>query len=287
MNKGNAALLSIVSNTFLIIFKLIAGLLIGSISVLSEAIHSSMDLLASIIAYFSIKKASQLEDEEHPFGHGKFENVSGLIEALLIFFAAAIIIFEAIKRILTGGNIENVGPGLLVMFVSAAVNFIISMRLLKISKETHSIALETDAMHLLTDVYTALGVFIGLVLVKITGLTILDPVFAILVAALIIKTSIQLVKKSMKDLVDSSLCSDDLNQIITIMQNHQEIQGYHKLRTRECGEKKEIDIHINIEGDYSLIEVHNICNGVENDIQSIFPGSYVLIHAEPVIKRYN
>ena len=287
MNKGNAALLSIVSNTLLIIFKLIAGLLIGSISVLSEAIHSSMDLLASIIAYFSIKKASKDEDEEHPFGHGKFENVSGLIEAILILFAGGIIIFEAIKRIIAGGNIENVGPGLFVMFVSAAVNLVISLRLLKISKETHSIALETDAMHLLTDVYTALGVFIGLLLVQITGLNILDPVFAILVAGLIIKTAIELIRKSMKDLVDSSLCSDDLNQIKIIMQSHEEIQGYHKLRTRESGEKKEIDIHINIEGDYSLIEVHDICNSVESDIQSVFPGAYVLIHAEPVIKQYN
>lgn len=282
MNKSNAALLSIVSNTSLIVFKLIAGILIGSISVLSEAIHSSMDLLASIIAYFSIKKASQEEDEEHPFGHGKFENVSGLVEAILIFFAAVIIIFEATKRIILGGTIENVGPGLLVMLVSAAVNLIISLRLLKISKETHSIALETDAMHLLTDVYTALGVFIGLVLVKITGLNILDPVFAILVAILIIKTSIQLIKKSMKDLVDSSLCIDELDEIKAIVQSHQEIQGYHRLRTRESGETKEIDIHINVEGNYSLIEVHNICNSLESEIKFIFPGSYVLIHAEPI-----
>jgi len=284
MNKNNAALLSIVSNTSLIIFKLIAGILIGSISVISEAIHSSMDLLASIIAYFSIKKASEAEDEEHPFGHGKFENVSGLIEAILIFFAAGIIIFEAIKRLVLGGNIDSVGPGLLVMFVSAAVNFIISIVLLKIAKETHSIALETDAMHLLTDVYTALGVFIGLLLVKITGLNILDPIFAIIVAILIIKTSIDLIRKSMIDLVDSSLSEEELTEIKAIVLSHSEIQGYHRLRTRKSGPTKEIDVHINILEDYSLLEAHNICNNIEDEIKEVFPSSYVLIHAEPIKK---
>ncbi len=284
MNKVNAALLSIISNTTLIIFKLIAGLMIGSISVLSEAIHSSMDLLASIIAYFSIKKASEAEDEEHPFGHGKFENVSGLIEALLILFAAGIIIFEAVKRIVFGGSIDAVGPGLLVMAISAAVNLFISLALLKISRETKSIALETDAMHLLTDVFTALGVFAGLLVVKLTGLTIFDPIFAIVVAIMIIKTSIELVLKSTRDLVDSSLNSEDVDKIKDIVLSHQEVQGCHRLRTRRCGHTEEIDVHVDMVEDYSLIQAHDVCNEIEYEIKQVYPKSYVLIHAEPVKK---
>ncbi|MGE5628995.1 MAG: cation diffusion facilitator family transporter [Solirubrobacterales bacterium] len=282
MNKQNAALLSIVSNSLLIIFKLVAGILIGSISVISEAIHSSMDLLASLIAYFSIKKAAEAEDDEHPFGHGKFENISGLIESILIFFAGAIIIFEAIKRIIMGGVIDNVVPGLIVMLISALVNTLISLKLLKISKETKSIALETDAMHLLTDVYTALGVFGGLFLVKITGFQILDPLSAIIVAVMIIKTSLELIERSSRDLVDRSLSPEDVEKIKVLVLGHKEIQGCHRLRTRKSGHREEIDVHIDFMEDYSLLRVHNICDEIENEIKKLFPQSYVLIHAEPI-----
>lgn len=285
MNKQNAALLSIVSNSVLIIFKLIAGILIGSLSVISEAIHSSMDLLASLIAYFSIKKAAEEEDDEHPFGHGKFENISGLIESILIFFAGAIIVFEASKRIMIGGTIENVLPGLIVMVISAGINTIISLKILKISKETKSIALETDAMHLLTDVYTALGVFAGLLLVKVTGFQILDPISAIVVAVMIMKTSLGLMERSTRDLVDRSLAHEDVKKIEELVISHNEILGFHRLRTRKCGHREEIDVHVDFMEDYSLLQVHNICDEIEAEIKEVFPESYVLIHAEPIKKK--
>lgn len=284
MNKEKAALLSIVSNSTLVIFKLVAAISIGSISVMSEAIHSSMDLLASFIAFISIKKAAVAEDEEHPFGHGKYENVSGFVEALLILFAAILIIYEALKKVIYSSSIENVGPGLLVMFVSAFVNFIISTILMKISKKTNSIALEADALHLLTDVATALGVFFGLILVKITGLSIIDPIAAILVACLIIKTSIDLIKKSLNDLVDSKLSDEDIQKIVIIINSHRDIAGYHRLRTRKCGENKQIDIHLIINRNFSLIEAHDLCDKVESEIKVSLPKSYVLIHAEPSYK---
>ncbi len=285
MNKANAAILSIISNSLLIIFKFVAGITIGSISVISEAIHSSIDLLASFIAFFSIKKASQIEDDDHPFGHGKYENVSGFVEAILIFFAAALIIFEATKKIISGCKIESVGAGLLVMIVSSIINFIISTILMKISKKTNSIALEADALHLLTDVITSLGVFGGLIIVKLTGLTIIDPITAIVVACLIIKTSINLTKKSLKDLVDSKLCDGDIDEIVKIVKSHGEIKGYHKLRTRQCGENKQIDIHLKIDEKFSLIQAHNLCSKIENEINVVLPNSYVLIHAEPAYQH--
>ena len=199
MNKQKAAILSIASNTLLIVFKLIAGICMNSVSVISEGIHSSIDLLASIIAFISIKKASEPVDECHPFGHGKYENISGFVEALLILLAAVLIIYEAVKKLFFGSPVENIYLGVVVMLVSTIVNLVISLNLLRISKKTKSIALEADAKHLLTDTYTSIGVFLGLLIIKITGLAIFDTITAICVALLILKTSIELIKKSIKD----------------------------------------------------------------------------------------
>jgi cation diffusion facilitator family transporter len=281
MNKQQAAMLSIFSNTILIIFKLVSGIIMGSISVISEAIHSSIDLLASLIAYFSIKISSSPEDTNHPFGHGKFENVSGFVEAILIFFAALLIIYEAVKKIIVGGEVENLNAGIIVMLISSAVNFIISMKLLKISKETDSIALEADAMHLLTDVFTSLGVFFGLIVIKFTGIKILDPIVAIAVALLIMKTSVKLINKSLKDLVDSSLPEDEINEIINIVNSYPEVTSYHKLRTRKSGSRREIDIHVRVNRNCTVAEAHDTCHNIENQIKSVFPNCYTVVHVEP------
>jgi len=282
MLKNNAAMLSIVSNTVLIIFKVITGVMVGSISIISEGIHSSIDLLASIIAYFSIKKAEKAKDKEHPFGYGKYENISGFTEALLILFAAAIIIFEASNKLINGFVLKDVTPGLIVMLIASIVNLVISRILLKVSKRTNSIALEADAYHLLTDVVTSFGVFIGLLLLKITYVQLLDPLTAIFVALLIIKTGISLIKKSMKDLVDSSLSNEELSVISKIIKSHSQVVSYHELRTRKSGDQREIDIHLELNMDYTLLKTHNVCNLIENEIKITYPKSYVMIHCEPV-----
>jgi len=282
MNKQKAALLSICSNTALIIFKVIAGILMGSVSVISEAIHSSIDLLASLIAFVSIKKASTAEDEEHPFGHGKYENVSGFVEALLILLAAALIVYKAIERMFAGGTVDNVNAGIFVMLLAAAVNFFISMILLETAKKTDSIALEADAMHLLTDVYTSLGVFAGLILLKITKIPIIDPITAILVAVLIVKASIDLIKKSLNDLVDSKLPDEDIAKILSVLDSKPQITRYHSLRTRKSGPTREIDVQVHVDENTSLVDVHTLCDKIEEEIKNIFTGkSYVIIHAEP------
>lgn len=281
MGKHQAALLSIFSNSILIIFKLIAGIFMGSISVISEALHSGIDLLASIIAFFSIKEASKVPDDEHPFGHGKYENVSGFVEAILIFLAAILIIFEAVKKISHGATIENTGAGIIVMLVATLANFIISMLLLKIAKKTDSIALEADGMHLLTDVFTSMGVLVGLVLVRFTGLKIIDPIAALLVAILIIKTSIDMTRKSIVDLVDSKLPEEEVNKILKVISNYPQIKTYHKLRTRKSGQRREVDIHLKLDDSTTLTEAHSLCNTVEQDIKALFHECYVLIHIEP------
>lgn len=282
MNKQQGALLSIFSNSILIVFKIIAGLSMNSISVLSEAIHSSIDLLASLIAFFSIRKAVEPEDEEHPFGHGKYENISGFVEAILIFFAAGLIIYESIKKIISGSILSAVVPGIIVMSISSLLNLIISLNLLRISKKTESIALEADAMHLMTDVFTSLGVFVGLILIKLTKINILDPIFAILVSGLIIKTSYDLTKKSIKDLVDSSLPEEEVEIIVGTVKCFSQVKGYHKLRTRKSGDRREIDIHVQIDNSTTIEEAHHISYLIEDEIKSKLKNTYITVHIEPI-----
>src|SRR5665647_23190 len=189
--KVSIARLSIVSNTLLIIIKLAVGLISGSVSIISEAIHSSMDLVAAIIAFLSVRVSDNPPDSRHPYGHGKIENISGVIEALLIFIASIWIIIEAVKK-LFGGKIEleSIGLGSLVMLISAIVNIIVSRRLYKVARATNSVALEADALHLKTDVYTSMGVAVGLGLIIITGINWLDPLIAMFVALFIIKEAV-------------------------------------------------------------------------------------------------
>ena len=281
MNKQKAATLSIISNTILIVFKLIAGLFMNSVSVISEAIHSFIDLLASLIAFFSIKKASIIEDKEHPFGYGKYENVSGFIEAILILFAAILIVYESVSKLLSGNDIKDTLPGIIVMLVASAVNLVISRILLKVSKKTCSIALEADSMHLLTDVYTSLGVFAGLILVRFTGIKIIDPIAAIFVAILIGKTSIKLIRKSMVNLVDSALPEEDIQIILSVISSHSEVINYHKLRTRQSGSKKEIDIHIRLDKDLPLYKAHEVSRIIQSELSERLLNSYITIHEEP------
>ncbi|MGE5379865.1 MAG: cation diffusion facilitator family transporter [Methylocystaceae bacterium] len=279
-----AALISVLSNSVLVIAKLVVGLMIGSVSVISEAIHSANDLLASFIALFAVKKASRPADEEHNFGHGKIENVSGTIEAILIFVAAAMIIKEAIHKIQVGGSVEIIGWGIAVMGASAGINVFVSAYLLKTAQKTGSIALEADAMHLRTDVYTSLGVLIGLALIKLTGWSLIDPISAILVALLIIKAAYDLTRKAFMPLIDVGLSEKEMAIIVSILKDHEhEYVSYHDLRTRSAGKEIHIDFHLVTRPEMSVQEVHEICDRIEEKILTAFPHSTVVIHVEPFI----
>lgn len=278
--KTQVARLSVFSNTFLILIKVIAGILSGSVSIISEAIHSSMDLLASVIAYFSVKISDNPSDEKHNYGHGKIENVSGVVEGLLIFVAAGWIILEAVKKMVDIQPVESIGIGSLVMLISAVVNILVSRRLYTVARETHSVALEADALHLKTDVLTSLGVATGLLLMWVTKLHWLDPVIAMLVAILIIRESFVLLKKAFTPLLDVAWDQeelDNLNKIFTEMEvNH------HDVKTRKAGNYRFIDFHIEMPQDVPFEQVHDFCNLIENEIQRTFENVQITIHAEPL-----
>lgn len=281
--KIGTARLSIFSNILLILLKLAAGIFTGSVSIISEAIHSSMDLMASVIAFFSIRISGLPPDKKHPYGHGKFENVSGVIEAFLIFIAAGWIIYEAVHKIIQPENPQSLGIGSVVMLISAVVNFIVSRRLYKVAKRTDSVALEADALHLKTDVYTSLGVFVGLVLLWIFQQPLIDPIVAIIVALMILKESISLFIKAYTPLLDTKISDDEIKQIEEIINECiTSDMGFHMLRTRKSGYTKYVDLHLEMPGDMTVKASHDICNHIEEKIIDKIGSAEVNIHTEPI-----
>jgi len=283
--KVATARISVASNTCLVVLKLAVGLAIGSVAIISEAVHSGIDLVAAVVALLSVRKSGEPPDEDHSYGHGKFEDISGLFESILIFVAAGIIVYEAVGKILFGE--VGIEPGFLpagmaVMALSAVVNWAVSRRLMGVAKASGSIALESDAWHLRTDVYTSLGVLAGLILIRLTGIPWIDPVVAIGVAVLIMKAAYGLTRRSFADLIDQRLPDRDEDRIRAIISEHYSTcVGFHALRTRRSGPEQFIDLHLVVRRDLSVEEAHDLTDHLEQDIRTEFPRASVTIHVEP------
>jgi cation diffusion facilitator family transporter len=286
--KERVAILSVASNSVLVLFKVIVGVLIGSVSIISEAIHSGVDLLASIIAMFSVKTSSVPADERHPFGHGKIENISGFVEAVLIFVAAFWIIFEALKKLSSSQVMEYVGWGVVVMLISSVVNYFVSRKLFQVGKEADSIALQADAWHLRTDVYTSAGVMAGLIIIWLGHIFFpdpqihwIDPVAAIFVAVLILRAAYELTVNSIRDLIDAKLPPEEEDCIRNIISHQTAINGFHQLRTRRAGNVRFVEFHIKVNPQMSVLDSHNITKILEQNIKQKFSESTINIHIEP------
>jgi len=282
-SKTATARLSILSNTLLILLKFTAGIISGSVSIISEAIHSLMDLLAAVIAYFSVKVSGKPADPRHPVGHGKFENISGVAEAILIFIAAIWIIAEAAHKLFSPAVVEFPAIGIAVMGISAVVNILVSRKLYRVARETDSIALEADALHLKTDVYTSAGVAAGLALIWLTGYHFLDPVIAILVALLILKESYFLFRRAYDPLLDTALPEAEISQVEEIIRKH--TSGglkFHNLRTRKSGPFRYIDFHLEVPGNMTVKTSHELCDLLEREIMMVLGPAEVNIHVETV-----
>jgi cation diffusion facilitator family transporter len=269
----------VISNSLLIIMKLAVGLMTRSVSIISEAIHSSMDLIAAVIAFSAVKISGTPADARHPYGHGKIENVSGVIEAVLIFVAAGWIMVEAVKKLLHPEEPGVLGLGILVMAVSAVINFFVSRRLYKVARLTDSVALEADALHLKTDVITSAGVAIGLALMWLTGWYILDPLIAILVALLIIYESWMLLRKAFFPLLDTALSDKELAKLKEIL-DELDVK-YHDLRTRAAGHQRFVEFHLDVPPQETIEKIHRQCDIIEERIGREFRDISVVIHPEP------
>ncbi len=287
--KSKVAALSVTSNSILVILKTVTGIFIGSISVLSEAIHSAMDLVAAIIALIAVRISGKGADEDHPFGHAKVESVSAAAEALLIFAAAVWIIFEAVHKLLKPQPLETVGWGVAIMFASSVANLIISRMLFKVGTKTESPALIADAWHLRTDVYTSAGVMTGLGLIWIAGFIFpdadidwIDPLSAILVALLILKAAYQLTIHAIKDLIDTSTPPEEKTWIVDYLKKlYPTVRSFHRLRTRKAGPNRFIDFHMVVDEDMTVHKSHDIAEQITSDFRRHFVNADITLHIEP------
>ena len=283
--KVRTARLSIYSNSSLIALKVVAGIATGSVSVLAEAAHSGSDLVAAFIAYFSVRKADEPPDESHPFGHGKIENLSGLAEALLIFGAAAYIVYESIRKIHDifghGATVERTYWAIGVMGISAIVNIIVSRRLSAVARETESMALEADAQHLSVDVYTSGAVVVGLTVAELSKVWLLDPILALLVAGLICGAAYRLSADAVTFLVDTGLPPGELEQLREVLLHDPRVRSYHNLKTRRGGSHRYAEVHVLLADDLSFVEAHQFTEDLEDRLRATLPRLHVIIHSEP------
>lgn len=281
--KTGAAFLSVVSNTVLILIKVVAGTLTGSVAILTEAMHSSIDLIASIVAYFSLRKADEPADADHPYGHEKLENLAAAIEGMLILVGSGVIAFEAIRRLVLGGHVERLGIGIPIVAVSIVVNLVVSSVLIRRAREHDSPALEGDAAHLRTDAATAVAVLVGLVLVQITGEDWIDSVMALLVAIAIVFSGARILMRSTRVLVDETLPDDELDAIreTVVHFGGQGVVAFHKLRARRAGPSRFVDMHVQFRAGMTLEDAHRIAHELQDAIASRIPGADILIHLEP------
>ncbi len=289
--KSRVAALSVLSNSMLVIFKLIVGLYTGAVSVFSEAIHSGVDLVAALIAFFAVRASGKPADQEHTYGHGKFENLSAAIEGLLIFFAAAWIIYESVHKLIFPEPVENIHWGIIVMGVSAITNLFISSQLFKVGKATDSAALMADGWHLRTDVWTSAGVSAGLALYMVgkwkfpdIHLEWIDPVIAIGVAGLIVKTAWTLTSEAVTYLLDASLPEEEEKSITQIIDKMSpQVLNFHNFKTRKAGSERFVEFHLVVNKDLTVKKAHDICDEITLQIKNNYPKTEVMIHTEPCL----
>ncbi|HWF72117.1 MAG TPA: cation diffusion facilitator family transporter [Solirubrobacteraceae bacterium] len=281
--KQRAAALSVVSNSSLILLKVVAGTITGSVAILTEAVHSSIDLVASIVAFFSVRKAGVPADEDHRYGHEKIENVAAALEGVLILVGSAAIAFEAIRRLLNPSNLHSIGFGAVVVGVSIVVNLIVSGILGRKAVATESPALEGDAAHLRTDALSSAAVLIGLALVQLTGAGWIDPAVALAVAAMILFSGVRILGRSSRALVDHALPPEEVDEIRRAIEavGPEGVVGYHELRTRRAGSRRYVDLHVQFRAGTTLEDAHRTAHELQDLIGERLRGADVLIHLEP------
>jgi cation diffusion facilitator family transporter len=281
--KQRTALLSVLSNSALILLKLFAGVITGSVAILTDAVQSSIDLVASVVAFVSIRKADEPADESHRYGHEKLENLAAAIEGILILIGSAAIAFAAIRRLINNGRVTTLGLGIGVVAFSAVANILVSSVLARNARRTDSPALAADAAHLRTDAVTSGGVLAGLILLQITGARWIDPTVALIVAAATVITGVRLLSRASRVLVDESLPAAEVDVIRAAIAEFgpRGVVGYHELRTRRAGSRRYVDLHVQFRPGTSLEDAHRTAHELQDQIGERLKGADVLIHLEP------
>jgi cation diffusion facilitator family transporter len=282
-SKSRAAGVSIVSNSVLILLKAIAGALTGSVAILTEAMHSSIDLIASIVAFVSVRKADEPADDSHLYGHEKIENLAAVIEGMLILVGSGVIAFESIRLLVVGSDVHRLDFGIAVVAFSAVANVVVSGYIARRARETSSPALEADASHLRTDAATSAAVVVGLVLVRVTGERWIDPAMALIVAAAIVSAGVRILNRSSRVLVDEALPEAELEVIRDAVREFRSrgVVGFHQLRARRAGARRYADLHVQFRAGTTLEEAHSTAHALQDLIKGRLEGTDILIHLEP------
>lgn len=278
--KKNIALSSVLAAIFLTGFKLVIGLLTRSLGILSEALHSALDLVAAVVTYFAVRISDKPADYDHNFGHGKIENISALIETLLLFITCIWIVYEAVGRLVTGNTHMEVTPwSYAVVIVSIIIDFTRSRALHRVAKKYDSQALEADALHFKTDIWSSSVVLLGLIAANFNYLS-ADSIAALMVAVIVLSVSYRLGKKSFDALVDKAP-DGIIEQVAIIVADIKEVLLFHDIRVRESGNMKFIELNIHVEKSLSVEQAHDIASSVEDAIQQRIKNSNVVVHFEP------
>ena len=278
-----AALLSVASNAFLLLAKLVVGLVTGSVAVLSDAANSGGDLVASGIAYAGVRAAARPADDTHPYGHEKTENLAALVEGILVLAAGAIVAVEAARRLVQGSTaLVDLNLAVGVMVVSAIVNLAVSSRLRRVARRTGSPAIEGDAAHLASDVWTSAAAAAGLVLVAITGWTPVDALLGIAISLYVMVVGGRLTWRAVQVLLDSGLPADEMAAIEGVLADFaaQEPVSFHALRGRRAGSKRHVDMHMVMPPDTTVRHGHLMSGRVKSAVREALPNAEVLIHLE-------
>jgi cation diffusion facilitator family transporter len=281
--RSGAARLSIIVVVGLIVLKVVVGTITGSLSVLAQAVDSFLDLFAVTVTLVAIRISAKPADTEHPFGHGKVENIAAIVQAILIFIAGGSIIYSAVRRIQTDVALELTEMGMAVMAVSILASIFLSRHLLKVARKEDSMALEANARNIAADVYSAAAVLAGLIVVRFTGLSIIDAILAGLVALFILKVAVDVLRHSFGGLVDVKLPEEEEKAVQAAITEHygSEVVSFHRLRTRKAGSQKYIDLHLVMPKHVSIEDAHKMCDHLEKDIEERLVRTDVIIHVEP------
>jgi cation diffusion facilitator family transporter len=287
ITKPAAAAVSIASNSLLIALKLAAAAITGSIAILSEALHSMIDLIASVIAFVSVRAADEPADVDHPYGHEKAEGLAASIEGMLILVGAAIIVYEAVRRLAGDAEVHDLGIGIAVIAFSAVANFAVAAFLRRQARRHRSPALAGDAAHLGTDALTSVGVLAGLALVEATGAVEIDAVVAIVVAVVIVAAGVRIMRRSARILMDAAPPPEELDRIEAAISRARppEMVGYHKLRARIAPRHRYIDMHVQFKTGTTLERAHALAHSLRDEIERELGDAEVLIHVEPETSR--
>ena len=279
--KRQASLVSLSANIILTILKVIAAIFTGSLSLVSESIHSATDVVASLLAFVSVRAAAVPPDEEHPYGHGKIENLAGFGEAILLFAVVIYIFAESFDRLLHGSQVKHVNLGLWIMGISACVSVAVGPYIRRIATKTNSMALQANGRHQAIDFVTSCGVLIALAITRFSGIESVDTIFAMLLGCWIAYNAFQIARDAVEQLIDRRVTDDDLDRIHDILKAGPGLISYHHLRTRHSGNVHYVDVHVVVPNDWSVVQGHLLADQLEKDIETMLRPALAVVHIDP------